>query len=193
MTSHKYTHICSSMGHKFTRSLNNNLLLSKIPPPIKQQHTTLETCLQVKLQSHTQKKCFTTESENYYHFAGIPTWSLSSSTSLRLPIPKSKCSILTFVWPNINEDSCYCPLLSADIYDFADCARNCESKYDIELLDDTIVLGNLNSSTNFLVHYICDKAPCSNKEKNCFLTSIVSSHKINMDGEFINYLLIGLV
>lgn len=111
--------------------------------------------------------------------------------TVRLPIPAlstALCPYYIFVWPkliNYNREHCYCPVSpNSEYYHiFNECAKTCETEYDIEIVQDSISFHNVTK--DFMAHFTCDLDPCVHT--SCFLESIVSSNKIKVIGKSRTY------
>lgn len=117
--------------------------------------------------------------QTYYHVEsyGIATWHYYPLSTVKIPIPRAtSCKHMTFVWPkylNSSDHQCQCVLANS----FENCARTCESDYNIELKGDSIFFYNASESAqDFLTHFVCDEQP--NVFPSYYLVDIQSSHKI---------------
>lgn len=105
--------------------------------------------------------------------------------NLTISIPEeSRCGNYPayFVWPRFMdsyEQYCYCLLFRNEIYSFDACAKQCESDYNVQMVDEeSIVFHNFTSSPDgLLTHFLCQTDPCF--QSSCIMNSLMATKMVS--------------
>lgn len=104
--------------------------------------------------------------------------------SMSIPIPTTDCPNPTVLWPLYDGGNCYCLPLDRRGYRFNECARQCQSDFDITYEipgNRSISINHLRGNSNFMMHFICEHYPCH--DQSCLIHTVVASYRITVEGK----------